>query len=194
LVRVGFIVEGDCEKLLLESANFRQWAVAQQLEICDPIINAKGNGNLCQKRFMPLIQLCQKNAQPDKIVILTDLECDPCVTETKKRIGQEQIDLICVARKALESWYLADITALRLAFNKNDLAEIQNPELTNEAEKPWDYLKTLAKQHQVRGPGSNKTLFTKRFLTHHQFDLTRAANHPDCPSATYFLTKLQALV
>lgn len=190
LVKVGFVVEGDCEKLLIESKQFRAWANQQQLYICDPVINAKGGGNLCAKNLAPFVKLCQQKAKPDKIVILTDLECNPCATETKKRIGQEQIDLICVAKKALESWYLADITALRLAFEKDDLNEIEQPELETETIMPWDYLKSLAKQHQIRGPGSNKIAFTKRMLEHHQFDISRAAIHPNCPSARYFLDKL----
>ncbi len=44
MVRIGFVVEGDCEKLLLESSTFQTWAKQHEIEICYPIINA-GGGN-----------------------------------------------------------------------------------------------------------------------------------------------------
>ncbi len=90
MVRIGFVVEGDCEKLLIESANFRTWATPQGLEICDPVINARGNGNLCNKRMNVYIEKYLNEAKPDKIVVLTDLECDPCVTQVKQRIGNQR--------------------------------------------------------------------------------------------------------
>jgi len=192
VVRIGFVVEGDCESLLIESPGFRAWAEAQRLIICDPVINARGGGNLCPKQIQSFVNLCQTQANPDKIVVLTDLECDPCVTKTRERIGTGAVDLVCVARKALESWYLADTEALRQWLGQ-EIQPISSPELTDDSDKPWHYLKKLAKQYQARGPGSNKVLFTRKMLNDYQFSLSRAAAHPDCPSAGYFLEKLKTL-
>ena len=46
MVKIGFIVEGDCEKIFIESDNFKNWANMQGIEICSPVVNAKGGGNL----------------------------------------------------------------------------------------------------------------------------------------------------
>jgi len=103
MVKVGFVVEGYCEKIFLESCNFRRWAIQHHLEICDPIINARGGGNLCPKTIEASITECRVLAKPEKIIVLTDLECEPCITAVKTRIGDENVDQIIVAKKALEA-------------------------------------------------------------------------------------------
>ena len=67
MVKVGFVVEGHCEKMLLESSHFRYWAEKHSIDICDPIINARGGGNLCQKKIDASITECGILASPDKI-------------------------------------------------------------------------------------------------------------------------------
>lgn len=192
MVKVGFVVEGDCEKLLLESTSFRDWAQKHGIEVCFPIINARGGGNLCPQQLGGFVEACMTQAQPEKIVVLTDLECDPCVTRTKQRIGTDGIDQICVAKKALESWFLADTLALQTWLGLPDIEEA-DPELQNEeaAKMPWQHLKDLSQRHNVRGPGANKLIFTKRMLSKYGFSLENAAAHPNCPSAGYFLKKLK---
>ncbi|MDM8547379.1 DUF4276 family protein [Candidatus Venteria ishoeyi] len=192
VVKVGFVVEGDCEKILIESKHFRDWAVQYELEICDPVIDVRGGGNLCPQQIQPYVELCQKQANPDKIVVLTDLECEPCITQARQRIGIEHIDLLCIACKALESWYLADTEALQKWMEKK-VSEHKNPELSGTEKKPWDELKCLANKYKTRGPGKKKPIFTRKMLNDYGFSLQRAAAHPACPSAQYFLKKLAAL-
>lgn len=68
MVKVGFIVEGDSEKVLIESAGFRRWAGSQSLEICSPVINAKGGGNLLPHHLKTMLAQFERS-QPDHIVI-----------------------------------------------------------------------------------------------------------------------------
>lgn len=193
MVKIGFVVEGDCEKLLLESPHFQIWAEKHKIEVCYPIINAGGGGNLCPQQLDKFVADCKSQANPEKIVVLTDLECAPCVTATKQRIGSNGIDQICVAKKALESWFLADTQALQIWLGIKDIKEA-NPELEGETEKmPWQYLKDLSQQYNARGPESNKVIFTKRMLFKYGFSLENAASHPNCSSAAYFLSKLKGL-
>ena len=104
----------------------------------------------------------------------------------KEIIGSRNIDLVAIAKKALESWFLADTEAMRQWLGDNDFFEV-HPETMNEM--PWDRLKELGRQ-KGRGPGKTKTIFGRKFIRESRFDVRRAARHPDCPSARYFVERL----
>ncbi len=193
MIRIGFVVEGICEKLLIESASFQTWASQHGLEIGHPVINAGGNGNLCTQNIKPFLEKCHIEANPDKIVVLTNLECEPCVTATKARINNENIDQIMVAKKALEAWFLADTVAMRRWLKNDDFPGETMPEQT--AGMPWERLKEIATIHHNNklGPGRRKKSFAQKMIAQFGFSIERAANHPNCPSAKYFLEKLQNL-
>jgi len=193
MVKIGFVVEGHCEKMLLESLNFRCWAEEQSIHICDPIINARGGGNLCPKKIEASITECRILANPDKIVVLTDLECDPCITAVKERIGEKGVDQIVVVKKALEAWFLADTVVMRRWLENDDFPEESTPEETSDM--PWERLKEIGRSYQKnqRGPGNRKKKFAVNLINTYGFSIKRAATHPQCPSAKYFLEKLQTL-
>ncbi len=193
MVRMGFVVEGYCEKILLESNNFCHWAKQHNISICFPIINACGGGNLCPKNIDDSITECNILANPDKIIILTDLECDPCITVTKSRIGNRDIHQIIVAKKALEAWFLADTAAMRSWLKNHNFPGEDEPE--NTQDMPWDRLKEIARIYHKdgRGPGARKIQFAKTMINKLGFSIERAANHPNCSSAKYFLDKLQKM-
>ncbi len=180
MVRVGFIVEGDSEKIFIESEAFQQWAQAHNIEICERVINAGGGGNLLPQNIGPMMQLIQ-TYMPDHIVILTDLEDADSVDTVKKRINTIDESLIFVAVKALEAWFLADGEAMS-DWLKVDFYE-PNPEET--AAMPYEHIKQVAENLDRRGPG-NKKAFAKKMTKHHTFQVSRAAAHPACPSAKTF--------
>jgi hypothetical protein len=189
MVKVGFIVEGDSEKVLIESAGFRKWANEQGLEICSPVINAKGGGNLLPHHIGPMLAQFERS-RPQHIVILTDMEDAPHVEAVKARVTTEHVNLIFVAVKALEAWFLADTEAMRRWLKVPDFYE-SAPEQTQGM--PWDWLKEVAKNHGARGPGTNKVIFTKKMCSALDYHLGRAAAHPACPSAKDFHDGLRAL-
>jgi len=106
VVKVGFIVEGDTEKILLESKNFKDWTKNIGIDICHPIENAKGSGNLLPKHIVPLVERL-KLQDPTHIIILTDLENDPDKQSVIDRIGTDHTQLIFIAVKAIEAWFFS---------------------------------------------------------------------------------------
>ncbi|MEN9373470.1 MAG: hypothetical protein RIR79_1022 [Pseudomonadota bacterium] len=189
MVKIGFIVEGFTEKIILESENFKSFAKKNGIEICNPIQNAQGGGNLLPNNIIPYVKNLKKN-NAKHIVILTDLENETNVAVVKNRIGSAHTNLIFVAVKAIEAWFLADTQALRSWLKKDNVFEA-HPERT--PDMPWEFLKSLAQQHQSRGPGSSKTAFAKQMCQRHSFDLSRAAQHPACPSVKEFHDELLKL-
>ncbi len=188
-MRLGFIVEGDSEKIMIESAPFQRWARAQGFEICSPVINARGGGNLLPHHMAPMMAILARS-QPDHVVVLTDLEDAPSVDAVKARITDTHTSLVFVAVKALEAWFLADTDAMRAWLKRPSFAETF-PEAT--PGMPWDRLKEVAKEQGTQGPGTNKVIFAKRFCKHHNFQIANAAAHPACPSAKAFHDALLAL-
>jgi hypothetical protein len=189
MVRLGFIVEGDSEKIMIESAGFRSWASEHGLEICSPVINAKGGGNLLPQHIEPMLAQFERS-QPQHIVILTDLEDAPSIESVKARITETHTHLIFVAVKALEAWFLADTEAMRRWLNQPTFFE-PAPEQT--PGMPWERIKEVAKTYKQRGPGDNKLIFAKKFCGRLKHQIANAASHPACPSATAFHDALIAL-
>ena len=190
MVKVGFIVEGNTEKVIVNSPQFKAFLNNIGLSIVDPVIDAKGNGNLLPQNIEPFIGLL-KGKSADKIIVITDAD-NNTVNQVKKRImpksASYRIDEIVVAVKAFEAWFLACEELMRTVLHIPEFS-IKLPEKTTEL--PFDYIKSLTASQQVRGPGS-KVTFAKRVLRH-GFSLQTAANHPHCPSATSFLNYLHQI-
>jgi hypothetical protein len=182
LVKIGFIVEGDTERIIIDSGMFKSWTKTQGIEICGPVLNAKGGGNLLPKNILPMINTLQQFT-PNYIVILTDLEDAPNEALVRKRIGTEHTELIFIAVKAIEAWFLADTDALK-KWLRTEVYE-DYPEQTPGL--PWDRLKEIANSQQgQQGPGLSKPGFAKRMVKHYGFSIEKAANHSACPSAKQF--------
>ena len=138
------------------------------------------------------IKNLRTRANPDKVVVLADLDPEkrvPCVQARKKIIGSQGIDLIAIAKKAMESWFLADTEAMRRWLGDDTFYEVAPETLTG---MPWDRLKEL-RDKRGRGPGRERLVFTRKFIRDHRFDVRRAAQHAQCPSARYFLERLCVL-
>ena len=193
MVTVGFVVEGASEKRLVESELFRKWLREDcNLEVVDRAVDAAGNGNMCSRNIGDFVQQLRTEENPDKVVVLADLdpeECAPCVQERKRIIGSQGIDLVLIAKKALESWFLADTEAMRRWLGDDTFCEVAPETLTG---MPWDRLKEL-RDEKGRGPGKNRRIFARKFIREHGFDVRRAALHDQCPSARYFIQRLCAL-
>ena len=193
MVTVGFVVEGASEKRLVESELFRKWLREDcNLEVVNPVVDAAGNGNMCSHNIETFVKILRTSANPDKVVVLADLDpdtCAPCVQKRKEIIGCQGIDLIAIAKKAMESWFLADTKAMRQWLGNDTFYEI-HPETLDEM--PWCRLKEL-RTKKDRGPGKGKLTFARKFIHVHGFDVRRAARHSQCPSARYFVEHLCAL-
>ncbi len=186
MVGVGFIVEGETEKVLIDSTRFRDWCQHIGIKVIEPVIDAGGSGNLLPQNINNYLNEIKKGA-PIKIVVLTDLDFGESVDEVKSRIIPDpqvtSIDVVFVAVKAVESWFLADSNALQKWLKESSYDEEQ-PEDTDGL--PWDRLREIAKDHNVRGTGASKPTFARRMTKTYGFSIESAANHPACPSVKYF--------
>ena len=191
MVTVGFIVEGDTEKILIESKQFRGWCNRIGIRVLRPVINAKGGGNLLPKYLDNYIICLSSKETPDKIVVLTDLEEEPSVELVQRRVLAshvcERIDVVFVAVKSLEAWFLADDLAMTRWLGLSKRFHEANPEQTPKT--PWDRLRTIAKSLGKRGPG-HKLRFVRRMLRF-GFSIEEAARHPNCASVRHFCEMLQ---
>ena len=177
MVKVGFIVEGDCEKIIIESPQFKQFLLSCGFELVTPVINAAGGGNLLPRNIQAYLDRFN-GLDVDQICVLTDLEDEPSISVVTQRICHANIQVVFVAVKALEAWFLADTAALSTWLGQTHVEAF--PEQT--PAKPWDRLKDLAAQYGCRGTGTSKVQFAKRMVKHYGFRVEAAATHSECPS------------
>jgi len=193
VVTVGFVVEGPSDKKLVESESFQAWSrEVCGLDLVPPVVDVGGKGELCSRKIIASVEKLRIEANPDKVVVLADLDpdrCAPCISKRKEIIGNTGIDLIVIASKAIESWFLADTEAMCRWTGDKGFYEDWPETLPG---TPWDRLKEIGR-HTGRGPGANKILFARKFIHHQGFDVRRAAKHPHCPSARYLVERLCAL-
>lgn len=178
MVKVGFIVEGETEKIIIESDKFKEFLKQNNYELVNPVIDAKGGGNLLPSNIEPFIKRL-KDSQAEMIVVLTDLEDEISVEKVKERIEHSEIKVIFVAVKAIEAWFLADTEAMK-SFLKVDNFMEEFPEHTEKM--PQERIQELAIKYTNRGIGSSKPMFAKKMLKL-GFSIENSANHPNCPSA-----------
>ena len=188
MIRVGFICEGFTEKILLESPAFTALLTHLNIEPVQ-IINAEGCENLLPENIQDHITILE-NEGAQIIFILTDLDEDACITKTKTRISARPKDIVIVAPKKIEAWFLACSTTM------SHLLQIPNFKFDNpEQEKePFDTINQLLINKTGRGVGrrSGKITLAHRMIKF-GFDISNAASHPNCPSAKYFLKKLEEI-
>ena len=162
------------------------------MRLVDPVVVAGGHGKMRRQvaEGSGLATLLRKQVgDVDRIVVLADL--DPslkvqCITARKNQIDSEAVDLVVVARKAIESWFLADTKAIA-RWTTDDSYYEAHPETT--PGMPWDRIKEVSTVRR----GRSKVWFAKRLINEHGFDIARAAEHPECPTARYFVERVSAL-
>ena len=189
MTRVGFICEGHTEKILLESVAFRGLLTLLHIESLQ-VINAEGCDNLLPHNIGPYTTILE-DAGAQFVILLTDLDDDACITETKKRISAREQDIMIVAVKKIEAWFLASTSAMNKLLETSDF-RFDNPE---QEKDPFETINKLLTDSLGRGIGkksAGKKKLINRLLQN-GLDLSEAAAHPNCPSAAYFLKKLKEI-
>jgi len=184
MVKVAFIVEGKVEKIFIDFLDKIGWFRKYNIEKVGPTFDAKGGGNLCPQNMQSFVNQAE-TYKPNKIFILTDLECDPCVEKTKERLGDCTICYIVLAKKAIEAWFLADNKIIN-QFTNGALDSFKFPEETEDM--PYDVCKEILLEYT--GRGVSKVKLVKNILKN-GFDIENSASHPNCPSAKYFVEKIR---
>lgn len=185
MVKVGFLCEGKTEVKFVRSEKFQDCLRRIGIEAVEPVLDAKGGGNLLPDNSKEFLETLWSNGA-QKIVVLTDLDEDACITLTKQRISASDDKVVIVAVRTIESWFLADSETL--SFLLKQKFEFDYPE---KEEIPFMTMRNVFLEKQNREIG-DKEILAARMLKY-GFSLENAANHPSCPSATYFLNKLQQL-
>jgi len=181
MVNIGFICEGKSECLLINSEKFRNFLVKIGLNLVAKPIDAKGGGNLLPHNIKCFNRkLVTKGAEI--IIILADLETDPCIEKTKLRIQpEENLHQLIIARKKIESWFLSDDKRM-LELTKNKY--YGNTEIL---EKPDEVLKELLlKTKKYRALGHSDIAEIIIGNNDNGFDIQNC----ECESASYFIRKL----
>jgi hypothetical protein len=111
MVKVGFICEGKTETVILFSNSFQELLRSLNLELVN-VIDATGCGNLLPHNISGYISSLELQGV-EQIFILTDLDSELCITSTKNRINPRIEDIVIVAAKQIESWFLACIEAMK---------------------------------------------------------------------------------
>ncbi len=192
MVKIGFAVEGSCERILLKSPAFQAFLVRQQIEQVGDVVDMVGKGNLkanAQKRHMEIQIQAFRDLGAEWIVVLRDLDeaaSIEAISRVKAEVYKDNDIVVCLAIHELEAWFLADSGVLSKLFDGPFYHEY--PETIP---KPFDYISE--QKYKKTGKGlSDKKIFAK-FMRNNGFTIERAAAHPNCPSARYFLNKLQTL-
>lgn len=187
MVKVGFICEGAVEKKIIESTNFQKLLQKFNLECVNPIIDATGKDNLLPHRILEHRKNLRDNGS-EIIIILTDLDDLSCITLTKERIKPFQNEILVVSVKQIESWFLADSESMSNLFRQKYFFEFPENEIV-----PYETIRRESLRIREQGFGKNAKLkFAAKFIRD-GFSIENAANHPNCPSAKYFINKLQSL-
>ena len=186
MIKIGFIVEGHCEKAILGSESFQTYLSEIGILTVHEVLNARGKTNLLNDTARSRAQIIRDKGA-EHIVVLRDLDNLPNLEAAEREVIQANDLSVCVAIQELESWFLADSATMSAVFKTNFFFE--HPE---HERKPFDTLNTLSRQYR-QGRGINdKRQFTNLMLAN-GFTIEKAAQHPNCPSAQYFLTTLKTL-
>lgn len=187
MVKVGFIVEGDSDKIFFESENFRNYLQELSISFIPEVINANGNGNLLPKNISEYSKaLISKGAT--HIFVVTDLDTDKCVTLTKERINPSVNHKCIVVKKDIEAWFLADTNTMRTFFENTDFI-CENPE---SIENPFNEIHNRRLEFQCRGI-SNSKIKLANTLVNIGLSFQSMLKHHNVTSVKYFDSKLKEL-
>lgn len=187
MVKVGFIVEGASERIVLKSNAFQVFLQTQGIQPVGDIIDMAGKGNLRQSntRMNSQVQLLRELGAK-WIVVLRDHDGATSFSAVKAEVFQSLDVCVCIAVQELEAWFLADHFTLLTLLQINFCYLL--PETVF---KPTELLSAFRLEKTGRGI-KDKKLFARQMIGH-GFTIQQAARHPNCPSAGYFLSTLQIL-
>lgn len=196
-MKVGFLVEGDTEKVIVQSDAFQALCQSLGIEVIRSVFpphkKERGKDIFKNRETMTAFINILADMGASVVFCMRDQEDLPCITSAKNEIANDSPTLkkIIVVRK-IEAWFLADLPILRQYFGETVTEQFPEVMFPERLLQPDEKLKEISMAtRNGRGIG-DKLLFAKS-LVRNGFSLTRAAQHPHCPSATYFLNKLMQL-
>ena len=99
-------------------------------------------------------------------------DCAPCIRERKDIIGSDGIDLVVIARQAIESWLLADTDAMRRWLNDPTFYEAK-PEMPSKTLRGIGLKESKSRTRGQRGPGRKQARYSlRKMIGSYEFDVT----------------------
>lgn len=181
MVKLGIICEGESEKIIFDSTDFKALMNSYEIDLVDVVV--AGSKTQYRADFLPRHRQILLDKGAKRILALVDLDDDQCITLTKQTVPSFDDQTVVVAVREFENWYLADTETLGRFTGKTQV--VDHPENYKE---PLDKIISL---YGKRFPKSKPKLANN--MKRCGFSIERAAEHPNCPSARYFLSKLQTL-
>jgi len=169
----------------LKSHKFKECLELNNLELVYEVIVAGSKDNLTQDKIGNSIKVLRDNGA-EFILVLRDLDDCIDISAARAKIISDLDIVKVVAVQAIESWFLADTATLMMILG-SDFGYFNRPEDVS----PFEKLKELRQQYVGRGIGDKKVF--ARIMISKGFSIQNAAAHPNCPSANYFLRKLQEI-
>lgn len=179
MVKLGIICEGESEVKIFKSENFISFLNTIGIELID--VQETGSKNQFYGERLNAHRQILIDKGATQVIALLDLDKEQCITITKEKVLSFDNLSVIVAVKEFENWYLADTNALCNFLSKQVF--VDRPEMYDEAINEMMNLKGFT------FPKSKPKLAQK--MINSGFSIENAANHPNCPSANYFLTKLK---
>jgi hypothetical protein len=181
MVKLGIICEGESETIIFNSSSFISFLQTLNIELV-AVQEAGAKNQFYGERINSHRQiLIDKGAS--YVLALLDLDKEECITINKQKVMVFTNQEIVVVVKEFENWYLADSNALSSFLDKP--FSVDYPEIYDE---PIDEMIKL----NGKTFAESKPRLAKKMLSS-GFSIQNAANHPNCPSANYFLTKLKSI-
>ncbi|MVM32583.1 hypothetical protein GO755_21260 [Spirosoma sp. HMF4905] len=186
MVKLGIICEGETEPIILDTPEFRIFVAQYDIELV-AVTQVGGKKEYGVERIDKHRKILLDKGV-ERIIVLIDLDNDSCITFTKQELIQYPDQIVVVAVKEFENWYLADSLALSQFVGVP--VNIPDPEMDQD---PITTIINLGLEaRRFKRYRKSKVLLAKD-MHRHGFTIEKAAQHPNCPSAHYFLTKLQTL-
>ncbi len=149
-----------------------------------------GSGNLLPHNIGTILQQLEKQGA-EKIVILTDLDKEICITKKKARINARPQDIVVVAVKQIEACFLAATPSMRQLL-QDDQFYFEQPE---KEDNPFEVVRKLKLSCTGRGisNGTGGKINLVQILLGLGYSIQQSESHANANSAYYFLQKLRTL-
>ncbi len=187
MVKVGFICEGKTDRVVLNSDDFKRILGDNKIKMVGIPVSADGKDKFTDKHIGDKIKSLVDDGA-EHIIFVRDLDDSQNISTAKNYMTMNfEPKTKIIAVKAIESWFLADTAMLNKFFGTESIF-IEFPEIE---ESPAEKLSNLRNEYKNKGI-SDKVTFARTYCGH-GFSIENAANHPNCPSAKYFINKLKSL-
>ena len=183
MVKIGFIYDGETEKVILGSPMFIEFLNKYNFELAGHI---KYTGGKIERDTNMLLN----RKSVEKVIILKDLEQLPTekdlINQLKSKEKITNKNIIVIVKKMFEAWLLADTNTIKKILRQKKLKPFNNPE--NETNPHSTLQNKLGSKYKNLGKPAIAKLFIR-----HGFTINNAAKHKQCHSAKNFLKIIENL-